>query len=251
MKNITLIGSGNVATQLALSLKKKGYNIKQVWSKQLKNANILAKKIDSSPIESLKNLESADIYILAVKDDAITEVIKEMNVDNVIHTSGSTSLEVFNNKYNNYGVLYPLQTFNKNIKQDLKTTPIFIEANNDTFNEKLYEIGYKLSKKVIKIDSIQRQKIHIAAVFACNFTNHMFSIADSIVAESHIDFKLLLPLINQTVKKIAQNKPSKVQTGPARRKDQKIIQNHINKLSNKELKNIYQIISNSIMKNNE
>ena len=251
MKNIVLVGSGNVATNLGLSLKNNGYVITQVWSKKLKHANILAKKLNSTSTNNLNELKDADLYVVAVKDDSLESLTLQLNVNNIVHTSGSLGLEIFKKKTGNYGVFYPLQTFNKNINLDLSKTPICIESNNKLFENKLVNLGNDLSEQVIKMSSEKREKLHIAAVFASNFTNHMFSIADSILAEAHIDFKLLLPLINQTVKKISQNKPSIMQTGPAKRKDQRIIQNHINKLSNKELKGIYQIISNSIIKNNE
>ena len=118
MKNIVLIGSGNVATHLGSSLVNNGYNIKQVWSKQLKNADILSKKLDSTSTDDLNNLKNADLYIVAVKDDALGSVIKQLNLNNIIHTSGSIGLEVFNKKFENYGVFYPLQTFNKEVSLD-------------------------------------------------------------------------------------------------------------------------------------
>ena len=107
MKNIVLIGSGNVATHLGLSLVNKGYTIKQVWSKQLKNADILAKKLNSTSTDELKNLKNADLYIVAVKDDSLEAVIQQIKVNNIVHTSGSIGLEVFDNKFKNYGVFYP------------------------------------------------------------------------------------------------------------------------------------------------
>ena len=251
MKNIVLIGSGNVATHLGLSLLNQGYKIKQVWSKQLKNANILAKKLNSSSTNCLNSLKDADLYILAIKDDALSSVIEQLNINNVIHTSGSTGLEVFKPKCKNYGILYPLQTFNKEISLDLSKTPICIEANNELFENELLNLGNNLSKKTLIISSEQRKKLHIAAVFACNFTNHMFTIAETILAKSNIDFKLLLPLINQTTKKLNNEKASKLQTGPAIRKDKEIIENHIKNLSDKNIKEIYRLISKSIIKNNE
>jgi predicted short-subunit dehydrogenase-like oxidoreductase (DUF2520 family) len=251
MKNIVLIGSGNVATHLGLSLVNRGYKIKQVWSKQLKNADILAKKLNSTSIDNLNKLKNADLYVVAVKDDALESVTQQLNVKNIIHTSGSIGLEVFNNKCKNSGVFYPLQTFNKEISLDFSKTPICIEANNKLFKNKLINIGNNLSDKVVTMSSEQRKRLHIAAVFACNFTNHMFSLSDTILAKSNIDFKLLLPLINQTVRKINQKKPSEVQTGPAKRKDKKVIQSHINSISDKKTKEIYKLISNSILKNND
>ena len=251
MKNIVLIGSGNVATHLGLSLIHQGYKIKQVWSSQLRNADILAKKLNSTPTDTLNNLKDADLYIVAVKDDSLESLIQQLNVNNIMHTSGSIGLEVFDNKFENYGVFYPLQAFNKEVSLDFAKTPICIEANNKLFENELLNIGNNLSGKVVTMSSEQRKQLHIAAVFSCNFTNHMFTISDTILAKSDIDFKLLLPLINQTVIKLNKNKPSRMQTGPAKRKDKKVIRSHINNISDKKTKEIYKLISNSIMKNNE
>ena len=251
MKNIIIVGSGNVATHLGLSLLSKGYKIKQVWSKQLNNADKLAKKLNCTSTDSLNNLKSADLYILAVKDDVLESLIKKLNVNNIIHTSGSIGLEVFNNKFKNYGVFYPLQTFNKEISVDFSKIPICIEANNKSFEHKLQNIGNKLSKKTVTMSSEQRKQLHIAAIFACNFSNYMFSISDTILTKANIDFKLLLPIINQTVIRLNRNKPSQIQTGPAKRKDKEVIQSHINSISDKKIKEIYTLISNSIMSPND
>jgi len=251
MKNIVLVGSGNVATHLGLSLIKKGYTIKQVWSRELRNAIILANKLNATATDSLNKLQDADLYILAIKDDALNSIINKLNVDNIIHTSGAINIDIFHTKFKNYGVFYPLQTFNKKVDSDFSNTPICIEANNVSLTEKLLKIGRELSEKVIKMNSQERKEIHIAAVFACNFTNHMFTIADSILDKSNNEFKLLLPLINQTIEKLKQERPSKLQTGPAARKDLKVIQDHISSLSDNRVKELYKIISNSIMENND
>ena len=237
MKNIILIGSGNVSTHLGLSLFNKGYKIKQIWSKKLINAQLLANRLNSTATNNLQNIEDADLYIVSVKDNMLEVIIKQLNVNNVVHTSGTIGLEIFNSKIKNYGVFYPLQTFNKKIVLDLNTTPICVEASNNKFQKNLLKIGEDVSEKVIKISTEHRKKIHLAAVFACNFTNHMFTIADEILSQNNIDFKLLLPIINQTVKKLNRNKPKEVQTGPAQRKETKIIKNHLNQLSDKKSKN--------------
>lgn len=250
MKNIILIGSGNVATHLGLSLLKAGYNIKQVWSKKLLNAKRLAEKINSNATDNLERIKNADLYIIAVKDDGLESLIQQLDIDNIVHTSGSIGLEAFSKKFKNYGVFYPLQTFNKKIDLNFKATPICIEANNTFFKNELMQIGKNLTSTVKVMSSEQRKQLHIAAVFACNFTNHMFAIADSILAQNNIDFKLLTPIINQTVKKINQNKPLEVQTGPAERKEKNIIQSHINNLNDDKLKEIYKLISESIMRRN-
>ena len=251
MKNIVLVGSGNVATHLGLSLVNKGYKIKQVWSRKRENANILAERLNANAINSLNKIKNADLYILAIKDDALKSILNKINVDNIIHTSGSIDINVFEGKFRNYGVFYPLQTFNKQVNLDFSKTPICIEANNKYFNKELLDIGKDLSEKVVEINSQERKKIHLAAVFACNFTNHMFAIADAILNNSKNNFQLLLPLINQTVEKIKKQKPSEIQTGPAARKDLKIIQQHIDSLSENRIKEIYKIISYSIMENND
>lgn len=250
MKNIVLIGSGNVATHLGLSLLHKGYIIKQVWSNHRRNANILAKRLNSRFIDNLKDIKDADLYIVTVKDDALESVIEQLDVNNIIHTSGGNGLDVFDNKCENYGVFYPLQTFNKDVNLDFSKTPLCIEANNKFFENKLIEIGSDLSNTVVRMDSEQRKKLHIAAVFACNFTNHMFTIADTMLERLDINFKILMPIIHQTVLKLEDSKPSKVQTGPAIRKDRKMIQNHISNLPDKETKEIYKLISESIMAGN-
>ena len=250
MNNITLIGSGNVATHLGLALLQAGYNIKQVWSKKLKNANDLAKKLNSTATNSLDKITDADLYIIAVKDDKLNSLIKQLNFENIIHTSGSIGLETFSKKLKNYGVFYPLQTLNKKVILNFKATPIIIEASNICFKNKLMQIGNNLTETVISMNSKQRKQLHIAAVFACNFTNHMFTIADNILAKNKLEFKLLEPLIHQTVKKINQNTPSEVQTGPAKRKDKNIINDHIKNLTDPKTKEIYKLISDSIMERN-
>lgn len=250
MKNIILIGSGNVATHLGLSLFNQGYNIKQIWSKELKNAKLLAKKLNSTATNNLNNIEEADLYIVSVKDNMLEMTIKQLKVKNIVHTSGTIGLEIFNSKIKNYGVFYPLQTFNKKVILDINTTPICVEASNNKFKKNLLKIGKEVSKKVIEINTEKRKKLHLAAVFACNFTNHMFTIAEKILSENNIDFKLLLPIIKQTVNKLDRNKPREVQTGPAQRKETKIINSHINQLSDEKIKELYELISKSIMKYN-
>ena len=251
MKNIILIGSGNVATHLGIALKKKGYNIVQVWSNQINNAKILANKLDCNFTDSIDKLLDADLYVLTVKDDVIHQLLNLTPDIRIVHTSGSLGMGVFENKFTHYGVLYPLQTFNKDINIDFTNIPLCIEANNPEFENNLIKIGDQLSKKVVIMNSEQRKQLHIAAVFACNFSNHMFSIADTILSKSEIDFKVLLPLINQTVSKLKDKKPTDVQTGPAKRNDKEVIDSHLNNITDQTVKEIYRLISNSIIKDND
>lgn len=251
MKNIVLIGSGNLATQLSLSLVNNGYNIIQVWSQNLKNANKLANKLNCNATDSLKNLVKADLYIIAVKDDKIKSIVNTIAVDDIVHTSGGTDIDIFENRFNNFGVFYPLQTFNKEIDINFDNIPICIEANNKEFVSKLNKLAESLSKSITVLNSKQRKKLHVAAVFACNFSNHMYTNAYNLLKEDNIDFKLLIPLINQTILKLNDNKPEDVQTGPAKRKDVKLIKHQLEIISNKKTKDLYQFITNSIIESNE
>jgi predicted short-subunit dehydrogenase-like oxidoreductase (DUF2520 family) len=248
MKNIILIGSGNVATHLGINFKNNNFNIVQVISSTLKNAETLATKLDSDFSNNISDLKKADLIIVAVSDNEIGNIANQIINSPIVHTSGSIGLEVFK-KNNNAGVFYPLQTFNTNVEVVFKEVPICIEANNKDFEEKIVKLAQNISGNVVKMDSKQRKKLHIAAVFSCNFTNHMFSIADDILQKSNIDFNLLLPLIRQTIKKIEKHSPKNVQTGPAKRNDKKIIESHLQSLKNNQ-QDLYKLITNSIILNN-
>lgn len=249
MKKIVLVGSGNVATHLGISLKEKGNNILQVISKNKKNAKTLADRLSCNYSNNLNNLREADLIIVSVSDYAISEVMNQIPEIPVVHTSGSVDLDVCSNLHS--GVFYPLQTFNKNIYINLSEVPICIEANNAEFEKELVILAKSISNNIVLMNSNERKKIHIAAIFACNFSNHMYSISDEILSKLNIDFKLLLPLINQTVKKLNSNKAIDVQTGPAKRGDLEIINKHINLISDETIKELYQKISESIIKHHE
>jgi len=251
MKNIILLGSGNVATHLGIALKNSNYTIVQVYSKSMKNAKILANKLDAHFTNDLSKLKSADLIIVSINDDAISNVISQIKNTAIVHTSGSIGLNVFKEQFSNYGVFYPLQTFNKEIDVNISEIPFCIEGNSLEFEKQLIEIAKALSNNVVKMNSPQRKQLHIAAVFACNFSNHMYSIADDLLAKKDIDFKILLPLIRKTVANLESNKPKEVQTGPAKRKDAAIIQEHIATIKEKEIKELYQKISTNIIKYNE
>tara|TARA_B100001540_G_scaffold57338_1_gene51670 strand:- start:27 stop:782 length:756 start_codon:yes stop_codon:yes gene_type:complete len=251
MKNITLIGSGNVATHLGLALKKNGFNIKQVYSKVLKNAEKLSLILEAEAINKLEKLTDSDLTILSVSDNAIETILKNIKDRPIVHTSGYTGINIFNKKFNNCGVIYPLQTLNKEVSLEFSETPLCIEANNPIFEKKITKLAYSISKHIIALDSEKRKSIHIAAVFASNFTNHMLSIAYDLLKEKNIDFSILLPLVNQSIKKIKNNNPKDVQTGPAKRKDINIINHHMHDIKNTRIKKMYKTITDSIIKASE
>jgi len=251
IKNIVFIGSGNVATHLAMSFIQKGFVIQQVYSRNLQNARILAEKINSLYTDSLtKVCADADLYIISITDNAIVEMAAQLKIEKkiVVHTSGSVGIKVLE-KFENHGVFYPLQTFSKFSKPDFSTIPILIEANNQNNADLLNQLANQLTTKVFNIYSDQRQQVHLAAVFACNFTNYMYDIADKILEQSIIPFDILKPLIYETARKIEQNQPSSVQTGPAIRKDQSTIEKHLALLSSMpDYKKIYKLLSENIIK---
>jgi predicted short-subunit dehydrogenase-like oxidoreductase (DUF2520 family) len=247
---VVLLGAGNVATQLGKALHENGYLISQVYSPTKKSANTLAKKLKSSAISDLKKIDlTASVYIIAVKDDAISMLAQQLKLKDqlIVHTSGTVEMTVLKGSSTHYGVFYPLQTFSKDKEIDFKNVPVCIEANNKSTATSLEYFAKSISKNVQKINSEQRKILHVAAVFACNFSNHLYTIADSILAKHRLPFDLLKPLILETADKIRLNDPAKMQTGPAIRKDVKTMNAHLKLLStDKKLKAIYKLMSDHI-----
>jgi len=246
---IVILGSGNVATQLALSLKAIGEEIVQVYSPNLTNANNLAEKVAASAISNLAAINmQAELYIISVKDDAISAVAAELNHVNglVVHTSGTTDLSILSGQVKRAGVFYPLQTFSKSRNVSFKHIPICLEADERDLIL-LRELAGKLSSKVYELDGEKRKVLHLAAVFACNFPNHLYALANQILQQHHLDFDIVRPLIAETADKVMVNLPDNVQTGPAIRGDERTMDKHLKMLSNlPELQEIYQTLSNSI-----
>ena len=249
LKNITLIGSGNVATHLGRALYDKGFSIHQVYSPNKDNAFELAVAVSAMPCDDLKFItDESDVYIICVKDEAIAEVANQITFKYklVVHTAGSIGMEVLD-CFEQHGVLYPLQTFSKKTTLHIHAVPFCIEANNALAKKQLIELANQLSPKVHEITSEQRKKIHLAAVFACNFSNYCYGVAAKILTESDIDFELLKPLILETAQKIQHQSPQKAQTGPAQRNDQATINNHLQLLENsKHYQEIYELMSAAI-----
>lgn len=251
--NIAILGSGNVATHLSKALIHSGYPITQVWSRQYQNAQNLALDIGAVAIENIAEIsESVDVIFLAVADDAIETLASQIpNLPNrlIVHTSGSTEMKVLLQFFDHVAVLYPLQTFSKNSIVDFNKVPLFIEYSSDQAKEKISEFAHQLSDHVQYANSETRIFLHISAVFACNFTNHLYTIAQQLLAEKNLDFNLIRPLIAETANKIMGNLPSEVQTGPASRNDEIIINKHAQMLEiYPHWQKIYQLISQDIVK---
>ncbi|KQS35847.1 Rossmann-like and DUF2520 domain-containing protein [Pedobacter sp. Leaf194] len=248
--NIVLLGSGNVATHLALALRAIGENIVQVFSPNLINAKALADRVDSAYINNLAQINTdADLYIISVKDDAIVEVARKLADVNglVVHTSGTTDIKVLSTEVKHAGVFYPLQTFSRTKSVDFKTIPLCLEANEASQLELLQLLATRLSNKVYQLDGEKRKVLHLAAVFACNFTNHVYALASQILNANGLHFDIIRPLIAETADKVMADLPENVQTGPAIRQDEGTINKHLTMLADlPELQEIYQTLSDSI-----
>ena len=251
--NIAILGSGNVAMHLSKALIYAGYPILQVWSRRCQNAQNLALEIDADAVVNIADIsDSVNVIFLAVADDAIETVASQIpKLPNrlIVHTSGFTDMQVLTQFSDNVAVLYPLQTFSKAIVVDFKQVPLFIESNSNQAQEIISKLAHQLSDKVQLANSETRMYLHISAVFACNFTNHLYTIAQQILIEKNLDFNLIRPLITETANKIIDNLPSQVQTGPASRNDEVIISKHVQMLQDHpHWKKIYQLISQDIVK---
>lgn len=249
MIKIVIIGSGNVAQHLILTFAKcKKIEVLQVFSRRKEtNTPLLdSKKI----INNFNELVEADLYIIAVSDDAIANISSQLPFENrlVVHTSGSVSLEALDNK-NRKGIFYPLQTFSKNKTVDFSAVPICLESENETDYEFLENVANEISNKVYKINSEQRKALHVSAVFVNNFVNHLYQIGNEICEENKVSFEVLKPLILETANKVMMLSPKEAQTGPAKRNDKQTIEAHLDFLSNENHKIIYKILTQSIHNN--
>lgn len=251
MITINIIGSGNVAQHLASVFQQtENVVLHQVFSRKRENINHLVS--NDKIVTKYIDLKPASVTIIAVSDDAISEVSNLIPFENqlVVHTSGSMGLETLSSK-NRKGVFYPLQTFSKSKAIDFKLIPLCLETEHETDFEVLETIGKSISEKVFKISSKQRQSLHVAAVFSCNFVNHLYQIGNEICQENNVPFEVLYPLIQETAEKIKTLSPKKAQTGPAIRHDQKTIEKHLDFLDDQNRKTIYKLLTQSIQNNNE
>jgi len=249
---VVLIGSGSVATHLGLALQAKGCTISQVYSRNVLNAETLAKKLNTTFITDISEIYmDADIYFYALTDNAFKSILKKIVMPEGIqvHTAGCIPMNEFEGYTSKYGVFYPLQTFSKNRSVDFSQIPVYIEASNFEVQQQLLEIANLLTQKTYLIDSEHRKKLHLAAVFACNFTNYMYDVASVILEDSGFLFEMIQPLIAETAGKIKIMNPYDAQTGPAVRMDEITISKHLKMLDkHPEFKKIYKLMTKNINK---
>ncbi len=249
---ILLLGSGNAATRIATELKKAGFQFSQIYSRTEEHAAALATPLNApchtSDIKKIRP-DKADLVLSALKDSAAESVWKQLSFGDrpVFHTAGSMPLDALKPYAKRRGVLYPLQTLSKSRALDFRRVPLFIEAESPETLRILRSLAEVLSDQVSEADSEQRKALHLAAVFACNFTNHLYALADELLKENRLSFQVLLPLIDETARKVHELPPAAAQTGPAVRYDENIIQDHINRLkAHPDMREIYGILSRSI-----
>jgi predicted short-subunit dehydrogenase-like oxidoreductase (DUF2520 family) len=248
--DIVIIGSGNVASVLGRKFKAAGHQIVQIVSRNPGTASRLAYEWDTESANYMSLLtRTADIYIIAVSDDAIGEVVKEMYLPGkiVAPTAGSVSKDLLKTVTEHYGVFYPLQSLREETLHQ-PAIPIFVEASDEKTAGILGSLARSISGEQVTVATDQeRMKLHVAAVFVNNFTNHLYSLAEAYCKKEGLDFRQLLPLIEETAARISSHSPSSVQTGPAARHDKQTIEQHLDLLKDHpHLKNIYLLMTESI-----
>ena len=245
MIKISIIGGGQVATHLAhIFLQTRGIQLVQMYNRSIKSIIAFKEKVPIT--DDITTLQESDICIISISDRSIASVSESINLKDtlIVHTSGSIAMDVLK-KHKRHGVFYPLQTFSKEKEVFFKEIPLCIEANTSHDFALLKKLSGLLSERVYFIDSHQRKKLHIAAVFVNNFVNHLYQIGSSICSENKIDPTILQPLIRETTQKILQLSPYDAQTGPAKRGDKAVIQNHLSELTGNR-REIYKLLSQSI-----
>ena len=247
---IVLIGAGRLATHLGPALKGAGHVIVQVYSRTAEAASALATAVSAEPVTDIDRVtREADVYICALKDSVLPTLLPQLCKGRekalFLHTAGSVPLQVFEGYARRYGVLYPMQTFSKERRLDFSEIPVFIEADSATSFPIVESLASSVSQNVRPLSSADRRYLHLSAVFACNFVNHCYDLAGQLLQEHGITFDTLLPLIDETARKVHELSPRQAQTGPAVRYDENVI-NAQSQLLNGLSKDIYDLLSRSI-----
>ena len=233
---IVLIGRGRLATNLEHALLSAGHEV----------ASINSRTLEALPLE-------ADVYIVAVKDAALADVIRAATKGResqlFVHTAGSMPMDIFKGLTVHYGVFYPMQTFSKERLVDFNDISVFLETNDAVSMERLKMLSTTLTTHIYELDSEGRKHLHLAAVFACNFVNHCYALSAEVLAAKGLPFSVMLPLVDETAQKVHELAPREAQTGPAVRGDQNVMQMQANMLAgNPAVKQIYEALSNDIQR---
>lgn len=250
---IVWIGAGNLATRLGIALRDAGHETLQVYSRTMESASALAGRLGCGATHDADAVvkEGADVYIFSVKD-AVLETLAARIAPHVgnalcLHTGGSMPMDVFRGYARRYGVLYPMQTFSRSRDVEFREIPCFIEASDGEALAQVRDLASSVSGRVEDMTGEKRARLHLAAVFACNFVNHCYALSAGILEECGIPFDVMLPLVDETARKVHELSPREAQTGPAVRYDENVIGRHAGMLENdKDLKAIYETMNRSI-----
>jgi predicted short-subunit dehydrogenase-like oxidoreductase (DUF2520 family) len=255
---VSIIGAGNLAWHLVNVFEDNNIRVAEVFSRTKKKAESITGYLYDVVIKTDLDFTKSpsEVFILAITDDAILEVASKMSLPQnaiLVHSSGAKGLkDLLPSLDKNYdvklGVFYPLMTFTKGLKVDFEAIPICVEGENESVYKHLEKLANKISKRVFQVNSEQRAVLHVAAVFACNFTNHLWALSKEIAEEESLDFDILKPLIQETFNKAMKaDHPSDVQTGPAVREDNHTLQKHRQILKDdSDLLNVYDSLTKSI-----
>lgn len=250
--SIVFVGAGNLAANLAHAFYRKGFRVAQIYSRTEESARTLAQVVEAEYTTSLEDVASdAQLYIVSLKDDALAELLPQVVAGREkgvwVHTSGSIPMDIWKGHVERYGVFYPLQTFSRNRLVDFREIPVFVEGSSDAEVQFLRQIASALSGKAQVADSEQRRNIHLAAVFTCNFANHMYALGERLLQKNGLPFDILLPLIDETARKVHGLSPRSAQTGPAVRYDTGVIEKHLDMLADEpEMQRLYRLLSDDI-----
>ncbi len=250
--SVSFIGAGNIAQQLAPALKSLGYSIQEIVNRNVVSGKQLAKKTGAAYVKDISKTKEAGIIIIAVKDDVIPEIVKQLppfKDSLVIHTSGATGISVLKKKFRNCGVLWQIQTIKARTKVDFRTVPLVIEASNPASKKKLSQLANRISGKVYSLNSRQRRVLHLGAVWVNNFPNHLYYLSESLLKKHRLPYELLGPLILSTAENGIKD-PKASQTGPAMRNDKKTMREHLKLLPGKNFRTLYKLLSKSILDSN-
>ena len=247
-----MIGAGNLATNLGKALQNAGHDIVQVYSRTWEHAQQLATIIGGAATDDLDSIvDTADVYIFSLKDSALGDVVPKVSKGKaeklMIHTAGSMPMSCFEGMAVHYGVLYPMQTFSKQREVDFRSIPCFIEGNDSLAKQNIRALAESISGRVYEMSSDDRRFLHLAAVWACNFTNHCYEVSAEILRKHDVPFDVMLPLIDETAAKVHDMEPIDAQTGPAVRFDDNVIRAQAALMrDNPILKDLYERMSMSI-----
>ncbi len=247
-----MIGAGNVSTHISRHLHLAGHTIACVYSRNQETAGTLAHEVHSTGVTQLDAIpDKADFYLVCVPDDIIPEIAGKLSDRKGVwlHCAGALSMDVFSATHTEYGVMYPLQSLSKELPVMLTDTPMLVEGSSPKVTATVRLLADSISGNVYEMNSDSRLLVHLAAVFANNFTNHMVHIAQQILKDHDFDLGLLEPLLNQTYHKLTEMEAVNAQTGPAVRMDEETMQKHRELLEKSpEWKNLYTFISRDIGK---